>query len=94
MSNHSIQSVNSVSDTQTFASKALPRIASLVPLLVAMSCLGAMNGGIFSVPRYVREGEKSYLLSNSIPLYFNYIILCVECYWWQPERDNGQFCFP
>ncbi|XP_058272624.1 cystine/glutamate transporter isoform X1 [Hemibagrus wyckioides] len=51
----------------TFATKALPRLASLVPLLVAMSCLGAMNGGIFSVPRMLlvaaREGQWPALFS-------------------------------
>ncbi|XP_060745194.1 cystine/glutamate transporter-like, partial [Tachysurus vachellii] len=51
----------------TFTSKALPRMASLVPLLVAMSCLGAMNGGIFAVPRMLlvaaREGQCPVLFS-------------------------------
>ncbi|XP_027009884.2 cystine/glutamate transporter-like isoform X2 [Tachysurus fulvidraco] len=51
----------------TFTSKALPRMASLVPLLVALSCLGAMNGGIFSVPRMLlvaaREGQWPALFS-------------------------------
>ncbi|MCJ8743137.1 hypothetical protein PDJAM_G00090390 [Pangasius djambal] len=51
----------------TFASKVLPRMSSLVPLLVAMSCLGAMNGGIFAVPRMLfvaaREGHWPALFS-------------------------------
>ncbi|KAK3545062.1 hypothetical protein QTP86_033252 [Hemibagrus guttatus] len=51
----------------TFASKALPRLASLVPLLVSMSCLGTLNGGIFSVPRMLlvaaREGQWPALFS-------------------------------
>ncbi|XP_053506078.1 cystine/glutamate transporter-like isoform X1 [Ictalurus furcatus] len=51
----------------TFASKALPRMASLVPILVAMSCLGTMNAGIFSVPRMLfvaaREGQWPTLFS-------------------------------
>ncbi|KAI5611015.1 cystine/glutamate transporter, partial [Silurus asotus] len=46
----------------TFTSKVLPRMVSVVPLLVAMSCLGAMNGGIFSVPRmlFVAARERQW----------------------------------
>ncbi|XP_062860627.1 cystine/glutamate transporter [Trichomycterus rosablanca] len=51
----------------TFASQAMPWIAPVVPLLVAMSCLGSLNGGIFSVPRMVlvasREGQWPALFS-------------------------------
>lgn len=37
---------------QTFADRALQGLASIIPILVAMSCLGALNGGFFGVPRY------------------------------------------
>lgn len=40
---------------QTFADRALQGLASVVPILVAMSCLGALNGGFFGVPRYCRS---------------------------------------
>lgn len=41
----------SPSPPQTFASRALQGLASLVPILVALSCLGALNGGFFGAPR-------------------------------------------
>ncbi|XP_053364247.1 cystine/glutamate transporter-like [Clarias gariepinus] len=51
----------------TFASKVLPRMASMVPLLVAMSCFGTLNSGIFSTPRMLfvaaREGQWPALFS-------------------------------
>lgn len=36
---------------QTFANRALQGLASVIPILVALSCLGALNGGFFGVPR-------------------------------------------
>lgn len=36
---------------QTFASRALQGVAPAIPVLVALSCLGALNGGFFSSPR-------------------------------------------
>lgn len=36
---------------QTFANRALQGLASLIPILVALSCLGALNGGFFGSPR-------------------------------------------
>ncbi|XP_068573376.1 cystine/glutamate transporter isoform X1 [Cebidichthys violaceus] len=45
----------------TFANRALQGLASVIPFLVAMSCLGALNGGIFGSPRMLfvaaREGH-------------------------------------
>uniref|UniRef100_A0A3Q3MMN5 Si:ch73-352p4.8 n=1 Tax=Mastacembelus armatus TaxID=205130 RepID=A0A3Q3MMN5_9TELE len=35
----------------TFASRALQGLASVIPILVALSCLGALNGGFFGSPR-------------------------------------------
>lgn len=42
---------NSLPPLQTFASRALQGLTALVPLLVALSCLGALNGGFFGAPR-------------------------------------------
>lgn len=36
---------------QTFASRALQGVAPAIPVLVALSCLGALNGGFFGSPR-------------------------------------------
>lgn len=36
---------------QTFAGRALQGIAPAIPILVALSCLGALNGGFFGSPR-------------------------------------------
>jgi len=36
---------------QTFASRALQGVAPVIPVLVALSCLGALNGGFFGSPR-------------------------------------------
>lgn len=36
---------------QTFADRALRGLASVIPILVALSCLGALNGGFFGSPR-------------------------------------------
>lgn len=36
---------------QTFAGRALQSVAPAIPLLVALSCLGALNGGFFGSPR-------------------------------------------
>lgn len=37
--------------SQTFANRALHGLASVIPVLVAVSCLGALNGGFFGAPR-------------------------------------------
>uniref|UniRef100_A0A8C9SHP3 Si:ch73-352p4.8 n=1 Tax=Scleropages formosus TaxID=113540 RepID=A0A8C9SHP3_SCLFO len=42
----------------TFASRALKGVASLVPVLVAVSCLGALNGGFFVAPRMLFVGSR------------------------------------
>uniref|UniRef100_A0A4W4HRH1 Uncharacterized protein n=1 Tax=Electrophorus electricus TaxID=8005 RepID=A0A4W4HRH1_ELEEL len=51
----------------TFASRTLQGVASVVPILVAMSCLGALNGGFFAAPRMIfvgaREGHLPALFS-------------------------------
>ncbi|XP_030625656.1 cystine/glutamate transporter [Chanos chanos] len=51
----------------TFASRALQSVASVVPILVAVSCLGALNGGFFGAPRMLfvgaREGQWPALFS-------------------------------
>uniref|UniRef100_A0AAR2KK77 Uncharacterized protein n=1 Tax=Pygocentrus nattereri TaxID=42514 RepID=A0AAR2KK77_PYGNA len=51
----------------TFASRALQGMASGVPILVSLSCLGALNGGFFGVPRMLfvgaREGHWPALFS-------------------------------
>lgn len=40
---------------QTFADRALQGLASIIPILVALSCLGTLNGGFFGVSRYRRS---------------------------------------
>lgn len=40
------------SPPQTFANRALQGVSAVIPLLVALSCLGALNGGFFSSPRW------------------------------------------
>ncbi|XP_056133271.1 cystine/glutamate transporter-like [Lampris incognitus] len=58
-----------VSDTvaMTFADRALQGLASVIPVLVAISCLGALNGGFFGSPRMLfvgaREGHWPALFS-------------------------------
>nr|XP_046184643.1 cystine/glutamate transporter-like isoform X3 [Oncorhynchus gorbuscha] len=51
----------------TFANRALPGLASAIPVLVAVSCLGALNGGFFGAPRMLfvgaREGHWPVLFS-------------------------------
>ncbi|XP_051544184.1 cystine/glutamate transporter [Myxocyprinus asiaticus] len=42
----------------TFAGRALQGLAPVVPLLVAMSCLGALNGGFFGAPRMLFVGAR------------------------------------
>uniref|UniRef100_H3D1F2 Si:ch73-352p4.8 n=1 Tax=Tetraodon nigroviridis TaxID=99883 RepID=H3D1F2_TETNG len=42
----------------TFANRALQGLTSLVPLLVALSCLGALNGGFFVAPRMLFVGAR------------------------------------
>ncbi|XP_040030241.2 cystine/glutamate transporter isoform X2 [Gasterosteus aculeatus] len=42
----------------TFANRALQGMASVIPFLVAVSCLGALNGGIFSSPRMLFVGAR------------------------------------
>ncbi|KAI1888564.1 hypothetical protein AGOR_G00186470 [Albula goreensis] len=52
---------------QAFADRALHGVASLIPVLVAVSCLGALNGGFFVAPRMLfvgaREGHWPALFS-------------------------------
>ncbi|KAM9402081.1 cystine/glutamate transporter-like isoform 2-T2 [Salvelinus alpinus] len=51
----------------TFANRALHGFASVIPVLVAVSCLGALNGGFFGAPRMLfvgaREGHWPVLFS-------------------------------
>ncbi|KAF4114831.1 cystine/glutamate transporter isoform X1 [Onychostoma macrolepis] len=42
----------------TFASRALQGVAPAIPVLVALSCLGALNGGFFSSPRMLFVGAR------------------------------------
>ncbi|KAM8909666.1 cystine/glutamate transporter [Spinachia spinachia] len=42
----------------TFANRALQGMASVIPFLVALSCLGALNGGIFGSPRMLFVGAR------------------------------------
>ncbi|XP_028305391.1 cystine/glutamate transporter [Gouania willdenowi] len=41
-----------------FADRALPGLTSVIPFLVALSCLGALNGGFFGVPRMLFVGAR------------------------------------
>lgn len=51
----------------TFANRALRGFSTVVPVLVAVSCLGALNGGFFGAPRMMfvgaREGHWPVLFS-------------------------------
>ncbi|XP_077415911.1 cystine/glutamate transporter [Vanacampus margaritifer] len=51
----------------TFANRALQGVSTVIPLLVALSCLGTLNGGFFSSPRMLfvgaREGQWPQLFS-------------------------------
>uniref|UniRef100_A0A3P8U2A4 Si:ch73-352p4.8 n=2 Tax=Amphiprion percula TaxID=161767 RepID=A0A3P8U2A4_AMPPE len=42
----------------TFANRTLQGMASVIPILVALSCLGALNGGFFAVPRMLFVGAR------------------------------------
>ncbi|KAF6736670.1 Cystine/glutamate transporter [Oryzias melastigma] len=42
----------------TFANRALQGLASTIPILVALSCLGALNGGFFGSPRMLFVGAR------------------------------------
>ncbi|XP_029317592.1 cystine/glutamate transporter [Cottoperca gobio] len=42
----------------TFANRALHGMASVIPFLVALSCLGALNGGFFGAPRMLFVGAR------------------------------------
>ncbi|KAM4569613.1 cystine/glutamate transporter isoform 2-T2 [Odontesthes bonariensis] len=42
----------------TFANRALQGMASVIPILVALSCLGALNGGFFGSPRMLFVGAR------------------------------------
>ncbi|KAF7658947.1 hypothetical protein LDENG_00005540 [Lucifuga dentata] len=42
----------------TFANRALQVLAPVIPILVALSCLGALNGGLFSSPRMLLVGAR------------------------------------
>ncbi|XP_022060934.2 cystine/glutamate transporter isoform X1 [Acanthochromis polyacanthus] len=43
---------------QTFANRTLQGLASVIPILVALSCLGALNGGFFAVSRMLFVGAR------------------------------------
>uniref|UniRef100_A0AAY4BAZ7 Uncharacterized protein n=1 Tax=Denticeps clupeoides TaxID=299321 RepID=A0AAY4BAZ7_9TELE len=42
----------------TFADRAIPSLASVVPILVSVSCLGALNGGFFGTSRMMFAGAR------------------------------------
>ncbi|XP_072311275.1 cystine/glutamate transporter [Eucyclogobius newberryi] len=42
----------------TFANRALQGLSSIIPILVSASCLGALNGGFFGVPRMFFAGAR------------------------------------
>ncbi|KAM7367276.1 hypothetical protein PAMP_015190 [Pampus punctatissimus] len=42
----------------TFANRALQGLANVIPVLVALSCLGALNGGFFGSPRMLFVGAR------------------------------------
>ncbi|KAA8580245.1 hypothetical protein FQN60_005780 [Etheostoma spectabile] len=42
----------------TFANRAFAGLASVIPFLVALSCLGALNGGFFGSPRMLFVGAR------------------------------------
>uniref|UniRef100_A0A665VBI4 Si:ch73-352p4.8 n=1 Tax=Echeneis naucrates TaxID=173247 RepID=A0A665VBI4_ECHNA len=42
----------------TFANRALQGLSSVIPILVALSCLGALNGGFFGSPRMLFVGAR------------------------------------
>ncbi|XP_062299880.1 cystine/glutamate transporter [Scomber scombrus] len=42
----------------TFANRALQGLAAVIPILVALSCLGALNGGFFGSPRMLFVGAR------------------------------------
>ncbi|KAM4711815.1 cystine/glutamate transporter [Anableps anableps] len=42
----------------TFANRALQGLASVIPILVALSCLGALNGSFFGSPRMLFVGAR------------------------------------
>ncbi|XP_015231873.1 PREDICTED: cystine/glutamate transporter-like [Cyprinodon variegatus] len=42
----------------TFANRALQGVSSVIPVLVALSCLGALNGGFFGSPRMLFVGAR------------------------------------
>uniref|UniRef100_A0A674A268 Si:ch73-352p4.8 n=1 Tax=Salmo trutta TaxID=8032 RepID=A0A674A268_SALTR len=52
---------------EMFANRALHGLASVIPVLVAVSCLGSLNGGFFGAPRMLfvgaREGHWPVLFS-------------------------------
>ncbi|XP_039523679.1 cystine/glutamate transporter [Pimephales promelas] len=53
----------------TFAGRALQGIAPAIPILVALSCLGALNGGFFGSPRMLFVGARE----GHFPLIFSMI---------------------
>ncbi|XP_077355938.1 cystine/glutamate transporter [Festucalex cinctus] len=42
----------------TFAGRALQGVSTVIPLLVALSCLGSLNGGFFTAPRMLFVGAR------------------------------------
>lgn len=66
---------------QTFANRALQGLASVIPILVALSCLGALNGGFFGVPRQfvviaAVSSFKSSVDKRPTSLSVNFGVLC------------------
>ncbi|CAI5786232.1 glutamate transporter-like [Podarcis lilfordi] len=59
--------LNSDAVAVSFADKAFKSISSVIPILVALSCFGALNGGIFAASRMLfaaaREGQWPALFS-------------------------------
>ncbi|KAF3705232.1 Cystine/glutamate transporter [Channa argus] len=51
----------------TYSNRALPALALVIPILVALSCFGTLNGGFFLSPRMLfvgaREGHSPQLFS-------------------------------
>ncbi|KAL7370878.1 hypothetical protein ABVT39_013425 [Epinephelus coioides] len=56
----------------TFANRALQGLASVIPFLVALSCVGALNGGFFGAPRMLFVGARE----GHWPPVFSMIHIC------------------
>ncbi|CAJ1054684.1 cystine/glutamate transporter-like [Xyrichtys novacula] len=71
----------------TFANRALQGLSSVIPILVALSCLGALNGGFFGSPRMLfvgaREGHWPPIFSMIHIRRQHLYLLCCSCTpWW------------